>query len=196
MKAYTKIHSIICAGLCAIAFVPSQTIAKNLGWNADTLTQELASIKNLPPAPEGVVHLKFSDFFASPAGPRGLEYSAAIKRLDGQRVRILGFMVKQTRPAPGSVLLTPYAAATHEGEYGLCDDLPPATLFVQVPKYADLAVPFTPGPLLLTGKLELGPRQETDGRVSHVRLVLDPETVVANSTPAVNEPSKTATSTN
>ncbi len=113
-----------------------------------------------------------------------------IKKLAGQRVRVLGFMVRQTRPAPGTVILTPYAMATHEGEYGLCDDLPPSTLFVHVPKYADLAVPFTPGPLLLTGTLELGPRQESDGRVSHVRLVLDPESVV---TATQNEPTTTAT---
>lgn len=194
MKSSSFVRLLSCASLLAFALVPSRTNAKSLGWNADTLTKELAAIKNLPPAPEGVTHLKFSDFFASPTGPRGLEYTATIKHLDGQRVRILGFMVKQTRPAPGSVLLTPYAAATHEGEYGLCDDLPPATLFVHVPKYADLAVPFTPGPLLLTGRLELGPRQEADGRVSHVRLVLDPENILSAST--INEPTKTATIAN
>lgn len=182
----------VCAGLLVAAILPGRATAKNLGWHADTLTAELATIKHLPPAPEGVAHLKFSEFFVQPVGPRGLEYSADLKRLDGRRVRILGFMVRQTRPAPGTVLLAPYAAATHEGEYGLCDDLPPATLFVQVPKYADLAVPFTPGPLLLTGKLELGPRQEADGRVSHVRLVLDPEAVVV----AQAEPAKTATPAN
>ncbi|MFT3868672.1 MAG: hypothetical protein QM715_09245 [Nibricoccus sp.] len=185
-------HLAVCIGLLASALLPSQTNAKSLGWNADTLSQELAAIKNLPAPPDDVTHLRFSDFFISPSGPRGLEYTAAIKRLDGQRVRILGFMVRQTRPAPGTVLLASYASFTHEGEYGLCDDLPPATLFVRVPKYADLAVPFTPGPLLLTGKLELGPRQETDGRISHVRLVLDPENILP-SVAAANEPHKTVT---
>lgn len=190
----TRLRLFLQASLLTALLVPSLTNAKNLGWNADTLSQELTLIKNLPPVPEGVSHLKFSDFFVSPAGPRGLEYTATIQHLNGQRVRILGFMVRQTRPSPGTALLTPYAANTHEGEYGLCDDLPPATLFVHVPKFADLAVPFTPGPLLLTGRLELGPRQEADGRISHVRLVLDPETFVAN--PTANEPTKTTTASN
>lgn len=192
MNLSAPIRLLVCAGFLTAALAPNLTRAKSLGWNADALTQELATIKNLPPVPDGVTHLKFSDFFVCPTGPRGLEYTAEIKRLDGQRVRILGFMVRQTRPAPGTIILAPYMAATHEGEYGLCDDLPPATLFVHVPKYSDLAVPFTPGPLLLTGKLELGSRQETDGRISHVRLLLDPETVVAS--PIANE--LTTTSTN
>jgi hypothetical protein len=34
-------------------------------------------------------------------------------------------------------------------------------------------LPHTPGLLLLTGRLELGSREEPDGRVSTVRLVLD-----------------------
>lgn len=177
MNKPVLLRFLVCAGLLA-AFLPTITNAKNLGWHADTLAHELASIKHLPPAPEGVTHLKFSEFFIQPIGNRGLEYTAAIKKIASQRVRVLGFMVRQTRPAPGTVILTPYAMTTHEGEYGLCDDLPPSTLFVHVPKYADLAVPFTPGPLLLTGTLELGPRQETDGRVSHVRLLLAPETTV------------------
>lgn len=192
MKKTSQLTRILNAGLLT-GFLVSGTIshAKNLGWHADTLSQELAAIKHLQPAPEGVTHLTFTEFFASPIGPRGLEYTKTIKHLEGQRVRILGFMVKQTRPSPGTVLFAPYAAITHEGEYGLCDDLPPATLFVHVPKYADLAVPFTPGPLLLTGKLDLGPRQEPDGRVSHVRLILDPETDTA-----LSDPIKTATTTN
>lgn len=35
-------------------------------------------------------------------------------------------------------------------------------------------LPHTPGPLLLTGLLEVGRREEVDGRVSVARLVLDP----------------------
>lgn len=182
---------IACSGLLAAAtLLPTTTNAKSLGWHADTLTSELTSVKQLPGATTGIAELKFSDFYTSPAGPRGLAYTDAITRLNGQRVRILGFMVRQTRPSPGVALLAAYSFATHEGEYGLCDDLPPATLFVQIPKYSDLAVPFTPGPLLLTGRLELGPRQEADGRISHVRLLLDPE---ADTT--VSEPIKTATTT-
>jgi hypothetical protein len=41
---------------------------------------------------------------------------------------------------------------------------------------APATVPFTPGPLLLTGTLSVGNRQEPSGRVSLVRLQLDPPT--------------------
>ena len=165
MRNRTSFHALTCAGfLAGAAFFTTATNAKSLGWNADTLTSELTSVKQLPPATADLVELKFSNFFVSPVGPRGLTYTDTLKHLNGQRVRILGFMVRQTRPSPGVAMLAAYSFATHEGEYGLCDDLPPALLFVQVPKYSDLAVPFTPGPLLLTGRLELGPHQEADGR--------------------------------
>ncbi len=149
--------------------------AKNPGWNADALAVELNGINQLPALATHVSELKFSEFYRIPVGPAGLEITEKLKQLDGQRVRILGFMVKQTRPTPGLAILAPYAATTHEGEYGLCDDLPPSIVFVEVPKYRDIAVPFSPGPLLLTGRLSLGSRVEADGRVSHVRLELDPE---------------------
>jgi|GEM_PF-2375374 len=163
--------------------------AKSLGWNADALTVELQEIHRIAPPPEGVAELKFSDFYLTPVGAGGLQMTEKLKGLAEHRVRILGFMVRQTQPVPGLVMITPYAASTHEGEYGLCDDLPPATLFVEVPKYQDIAVPFSPGPLLLTGRLHLGRRDEADGRVSFVRLVLDPET---SPTPTAQPTARTA----
>jgi len=106
--------------------------------------------------------------------------------LNDRRVRILGFMVRQARPSPGIVIMAPYAMTTNEGDYGLCDDLPPSVVFVDVPKYHDIAVPFSPGPLLLTGRLELGARQEADGRISCVRLFLDPAPDAPNEAVAVS----------
>ncbi len=156
-------------------FSPSSPLeAKSIGWNADALEVDLAGKNQLPPARAGVTELKFADFYVMPVGPRGLEMTEKLKDLNGRRVRILGFMVRQARPSPGIAILASYAQVTNEGDYGLCDDLPPAVLFVDVPKYHDIAVPYSPGPLLLTGRLELGARQEADGRISYVRLFLDP----------------------
>lgn len=149
--------------------------ARSLGWQADALAVELAAAARLPAPPPEVAELKFAEFFRQPAGPRGLELSDKLRALDGRRVRLLGFMVRQTRPSPGVAILSPYALSTNESEYGLADDFPPNVVFVEVPRFADLAVPYTPGPLLLTGTLELGRREEADGRVSLVRLRLDPE---------------------
>ncbi|MDR2512820.1 MAG: DUF3299 domain-containing protein [Puniceicoccales bacterium] len=43
-----------------------------------------------------------------------------------------------------------------------------------------LAAPWIPGPLLLTGTLETGRREEADGRVSHVRLVIAQDAVASD----------------
>jgi hypothetical protein len=153
----------------------SSFAAKGLGWHADALALELGGVNQLPALPKGVAELRFSDFFQMPVGAEGLVFTEKLKALSGQRVRIVGFMVRQTRPSPGVAILAPFALTTHENEYDVCDDLPPATLFVEVAKYQDIAVPHTPGPLLLTGRLEIGRRVEADGRVSFVRLALDPE---------------------
>ena len=169
---------------CLLAITALAPIAlsasSGLGWNADALSSELSSIKQLPAVSDDVTELKFSEFFKSPVGPRGLELTDKIKSLDGKRVRILGFMINQEKPANGLAMLAPYAFATHEDEYGLCDDLPSAVLFVHVPKFRESVVPHTPGILLLTGRLELGSKEEACGRISLVRLALDPEAAVTS----------------
>ncbi|WP_198529888.1 hypothetical protein [Geminisphaera colitermitum] len=190
-----------------VAAAPSALHSNSLGWHADALASQLASQGTLPVAPEGVAELRFGDIYQTPAGPRGLEFTGRIQSLDGRRVRVMGFMVRQEHPVPHRIILAPYAFTTNEAEYGLCDDLPPGIVFVDVPAsrtsashvsaapfvsplFAQAAqfccstlqgeaaraaaVPYMPGPLLLTGRLELGRREEPDGRVSYVRLVLDP----------------------
>src|SRR6188474_3449389 len=66
-----------------------------------------AAAEQLPPLPNGVAELKFSEFFVNPVGPRGLELTDKLKELDGKRVRILGYMAAQDERPPGSFLLTP-----------------------------------------------------------------------------------------
>jgi hypothetical protein len=127
----------------------------------------------LPPLPAGVSALSFSEFFERPVGPRGLVVSEKLKALAGQRVRILGYMVRRDAPPPGTLILTPHPVQLHDFEYGLADDLPPNAVHVAVPD-VEGELPYTQGLLLLTGRLEIGNREEKDGRVSVVRLVLDP----------------------
>jgi hypothetical protein len=125
-----------------------------------------------PDAPVGVTDLEFSDFFG-PIGDRGLEMSAKLSALNGQRVRLVGFMVRQVLSTPGVLLLAPQPIQTDEIEYGACDDLPPQVVRVFAPLAPGTPVPLTPGPLLLTGRLELGAQAEPDGRNSFIRLRLD-----------------------
>ena len=129
----------------------------------------------LPPLPAGVEELKFGDFFVSPVGQRGLEVTAKLRGLDGKRVRMLGYMVQQEEPPSGRFLFSPLPAQqVHEHDNGLADDLPASTVFVSVPTVRDAAVPYAPGLMLLTGTLSVGNRTEPDGRISVVRLALDP----------------------
>jgi hypothetical protein len=127
----------------------------------------------LPPLPPDVTELKFKEFFG-PIGDRGLTLSPRLQSLSGKRVRIVGYMVRQDEPVRGLLLLSPLPVQLHEREYGLADDLPPAIVFVSVPEARDRILPFTPGLLALTGVLSVGSREEANGRISLVRLTLDP----------------------
>jgi hypothetical protein len=123
---------------------------------------------------DAVPRLKFRELFRPP-GRRGLEYSEQTRSLDGKRVRILGYMAAQDEKRPGMLLLTPLPFTLHEHEYGLAEDLPSTTVHVFLPEAErEKVLPLTPGLLLLTGTLSVGPRQEADGRSSLVRLALDP----------------------
>jgi hypothetical protein len=131
---------------------------------------------DLPPLPPGVTELKFSEFFRQPVGPRGAEFTDKIRGLDGKRVRIVGYMVRQSQPVARCFLLTPRPLTLHEEEWGFAEDLPAAVLHVFTDRTAPALTPFTPGLLLLTGTLSIGNRAELDGRVSCVRLQLDEPT--------------------
>lgn len=146
----------------------------------------------LPPLPAGVSELKFSDFFVLPVGTRGLKVTDKLRKLDGQRVRILGYMVHQEEPPAGRFLFTPMPAQIHEHDNGLADDLPASTLYVSVPSLRTEEVPYVPGLMLLTGKLSVGNQAEPDGRISVARLALDPP---ETSAPPVGPPADKTLST-
>ena len=128
----------------------------------------------LPPLPAEVTELKFSEFFVSPIGDRGLVLTEKLRGLEGKRVRLLGYMVRQEEATPGKFLLTPLPVEVHEHDSQFADDLPPSTVHVFVPACRDQPVPYTRQLLLLTGALSVGNREEADGRISLVRLALDP----------------------
>lgn len=144
----------------------------------DAAAASPASRGALPPPRPGTADLDFAELFA-PVGRRGLAYSEKARALEGQSVRMLGYMVRQDLPADGMLLLARYPFQLHETEYGLAEDLPASTVHVIVADRAVEEIPHTPGLLLLTGRLELGPREEPDGRVSTVRLVLHPPPALA-----------------
>lgn len=183
-------------------------------------TAKLPKLPPRPPAPEGVTDLSFEDFFQMPVGPRGMEFTDKIKALDGKRVRLAGFQVVEivgvcnsevnaNSPArkaramfeasvPGRLMIAPMPDSVNFGHYGLCEDLPPQIAFVTVPEFYGQAVPQHPGPLLVTGILDLGNKPEPDGRVSAVRITLDPTPKTSSTIPSaapVTASSKSTTTT-
>ncbi|MBC8103021.1 MAG: hypothetical protein H7Z41_10590 [Cytophagales bacterium] len=142
----------------------------------------------LPPLPPGVTALTFAEFFLTPVGPRGLTISDSLKRQDGKRVRISGYMVRQEEPGDGAFFLVASPGLQIEEHEAGFSDLPAATVRVRVPGPNPGAVPFTPRLLLLTGTLNIGSREEADGTVSLVRLALDAPAPAAIASPPPDRP--------
>ena len=164
MKA--KFAVVMMVGAVAFAFAWMQPGGATTG-NGPALSQEI------PPLPAGVTELKFSEFFVSPIGDRGLTFTEKLRSLDGRRVRVLGYMAQQEQPVPGMFLFSAMPVRLNEEHYGLADDLPAATMFVFMPTQRDQVVRHAPGLMLLTGTLSIGNHEEADGRISAVRLKLE-----------------------
>jgi hypothetical protein len=162
------------AAVMVFALVSAIAFALARMQRNDSAAPQAPAEQKIPPLPPGVTELKFSEFFVSPIGPRGLQFTEKLSGLDGKRVRLLGYMVRQEGGLPGKFLFTAIPVQLHDHDSALADDLPPAVVHATVPTCLDRAVPYAPGLMLLTGTLNIGPREEADGRMSIVRLALDP----------------------
>ncbi len=127
----------------------------------------------LQPAASGVTDLKFAELFKMPVGPRGLELSEKAVELNGRKVRLVGFMVRQDMPTKGMFIFASMPLELGDEDESLSDDLPPGAVFVHIEKPADAQIRYIPSLIKLTGTLQLGPKNEIDGHVSSVRLLLD-----------------------
>lgn len=79
----------------------------------------------------------------------------------------------------GRFMLTPRPVRMSEHADGEADDLPPSTVTVLLDAgQRARVVAHQAGLIALTGKLEVGRQEDSDGRVSWVRLVLDRDAVV------------------
>src|SRR5262249_39968383 len=114
--------------------------------------------------------LSFKEFFDS-FGP-GLKPSQKLRELNQHHVQLTGFMAQMEPEPEGSFYLVPRPVFCDE-EGGGNADIPPEGVLVIVPFLSQQKIPFVPGPLVVTGTLELGNREE-NGRISSIRLILDP----------------------
>jgi hypothetical protein len=152
-------------------------IKNTIGWLGLFLSLTMfgidtASAQSTNPV-SSATELRFRDFFRTPIGPRGLELSDTLRRADGQTVTLTGYMVQQEGATVGRFMLTPRPVQMSEHADGDADDLPPATVLVELdPAQKDWAVPHVRGLVSLTGKLAVGRHEGVDGRISWVRLQL------------------------
>src|SRR5215471_7182834 len=114
--------------------------------------------------------LLFKEFFE--ATPRELKPSQKLLSLNGKRVRMVGYMARMERVIPGAFYLVPHPVMCDE-EGGGTSDLPVENVLVLVRSAKEKEIAFIPRLLEVTGILEVGNREEEDGRVSAIRLTLD-----------------------
>ena len=126
--------------------------------------------------PVAALELKFSDFFVSPLGPRGPQVTPLLRSAHGQKVRITGYMVVEEEAPVGRFFLSPRPLSMSEHADGDANDLPASALCVLMPPgQRSEPLGHTPGLLRLTGQLQVGRQEMEDGRVTWVRLLLDPK---------------------
>ena len=119
------------------------------------------------------VAVNLDEIYVKPAGPKGLELTEEAQKLHGVKVRISGQMVRHLHDDPRMFLMHPTPLTLLMSEFGLADDLPPSALHVILADRPGWAPVWTPRPLEVYGTLELGPRQELDGRICRFRLIAD-----------------------
>jgi len=128
--------------------------------------------------------LAFLDFFRPV--PAKLQPSDKLLALDGQRVRIVGFMARMEDGPAGAFYLASRPVSCDEGGAGT-GDLPPDAVLVVVPWSAGAEIPFLAGPLEVVGVLHLGAATRPDGAPARIRIVLDSPTAKSDSPKAKSE---------
>ena len=119
---------------------------------------------------DSAIDLGFDQFYITPIGPHGLEMTPALRRLDGQRIRIAGFAFAQAS-LHDAFILTPVAlhASAHAEEQA--DDLPPAHALVEATSLHGRPTALN-GRIQVEGTLHLG-RVESANGPSWVRIELE-----------------------
>jgi len=168
--------SIAAAIALAVVFFTSAPVhaAPDAAAAAPRTPKLLAVRKDLGSPPAGVTDLKFRDIFKTPVGDKGLEPSATLLALDGKRVRMIGYMVRQPSASKGAFLLSPLPVEISDEDEPLADDLPPSVVAVEVGGAANKPIPLLPGLIQITGVLHVGAKTDAaSSRVSSVQIALD-----------------------
>ena len=117
--------------------------------------------------------LNFGDLLQHPIGPQGIEISPNAQALQGQSVRLRGYMVKSEEAAIGQFYFAPVPLQMSEHADGPANDLPASAVLVKLdPSQANWAVSHKAGALVLEGTLLVGRHEDKQGNVSWFQLQL------------------------
>ena len=167
---------LVLAGLLLAAAAASAHQHGNASPRLQRAPKAFAVERALPPPPRDVSELRFGDIFKAPVGPRGLEAGERLAGLDGQRVRLVGYMVQQEQSGNGAFVLSPLPLTLGDADEGLADEMPPTAVLVELPGQATLSPAHMPGLIQVTGRLQVGRSESAalPGRVFPARVELDP----------------------
>ena len=173
LKSLSIIIPVISFGGVCFFMLASKESAPQEQNRVATEDNSAVAPPSVPPVVSPFSPLDFEEIFVTPAGPKGLEYTAKARALEGKRVSITGYMLRNDNIDPAIFFLCETPRSYNEREEGLSDSLPPSMVQVILPVKKDSAPAWRGEKMTLYGTLELGPRQELSGRVSNVRLQCD-----------------------
>lgn len=117
--------------------------------------------------------INFAELLQHPIGPHGLEISPKVLGMQGQNVRLRGYMVKSEEDAVGHFYFAPLPLQMSEHVDGPANDLPASAVLVKLdPSQANWAVSHKSGALVLEGTLLVGRHEDMQGNVSWFQLQL------------------------
>ena len=130
-----------------------------------TTPMERSPAATRPPA----LPLRFGDLIDH--GPSGPTVSSSARAADGQRVRMVGYMAHLELGPSDGFYLSP--TPVHGDEMGAgTGDLPLASVRVHLDPVPP-ALPEVEGLVAVEGRFEVGPKEDSDGRLSHLRMFVD-----------------------
>jgi hypothetical protein len=160
-------------------FIKSALLAVSAGFLGLTISTQVRSQVRLDA--EEVTTIRLQSFFKMPIGPKGLEVSEKV--LNGQKIRLTGYMVQNELPTQGVFMLSPRPIQLSEHADGDANDLPAAVCLVYLDdRQKNWVVPHIAGPLTVEGQFTFKRIEASDGSVAWFHLYLAPDAVSAVNT--------------
>ena len=168
-----------------VAALISLCLSSNVQAQSTPAPTVAASTTPVALATPSATALAFKDFFQMPFGPKGLSFTPKALALNGQRVSMVGYMVKTEEAQLGSFILSPRPLEINDHADGEANDLPANAVWVKFdPEQAQSWVAHRPGLLQIQGLLELGRQENAQAQVSWIRIQLSQDAVVVQGEPS------------